>query len=94
MPGSEPSVEDGNEPGWIHVPTVAWRMGSAATSDAGDNGPSTMKWGYGGVPTPDPANLQKMTGGADKDRGSPTTLKWNYGAGGELFISVLSLVMC
>ncbi|KAL7465312.1 hypothetical protein ACHAXS_005636 [Conticribra weissflogii] len=62
--------EDGNQPGWIVVPTSSGEY-------ADPNGaPTTLKWNYPkGAPTPDPALLYNV------DAGKPTTLKWNYPPG-------------
>ncbi|KAL9180895.1 hypothetical protein ACHAXT_009700 [Thalassiosira profunda] len=58
---------DGNEPGWILVPTKT--LGGLALES--DGGGTTLKYGEG-VPSPAPAGI---------DDGSKTTLKWNYGDG-------------
>ena len=49
--GGTPSAaaSDGNEPGWVIVPTKSWAVGSKTgnVDDGGPDPPATMKWGYG-----------------------------------------------
>eukprot|EP00970_Alexandrium_tamarense_P008610 scaffold1637_cov195-Alexandrium_tamarense.AAC.1 len=71
-----PSVaDDGNEPGWIVVPTSSkFRHGGGE----GEGGDGMLKWKYPkGAPTPDPALLYE----AQNNGGTPTSFLWNYGPG-------------